>query len=871
MNRLKPVLFNICLTFSLLKEQFAYSSLQSHYILVQSSTSKFIMKKITLFASVLMTALGVKAQITLQQIGTYKTGAYNLGAAEITAYDHTTKKLFVVNGAAAQIDVLDLTNPANPVAIDTFNITSFGAGVNSVAFKKGILAAAVEANPKQNPGKVVLFNANGDTLRTFTVGALPDMVTFTPDGNKILVANEGEPSDDFSNDPEGSVSVIDITNGLSSATVTTIGFTDFNVGGSRHNEIANAIGRTMKIAGIPGTTVAQSLEPEYITVSENNQTAYVVCQEANAMAVINLTDNTITALLPLGYKDHSLPQNALDASNQNNGNINITTFPVRGLYQPDAIASYTVNGQTYIVSANEGDDMDYAAFSEKARIGNNDVVLDTVAFPNAATLKNNNNLGRLNITTAMGDKDGDGDFDTLYCYGARSFSIWNGTTGALVWDSGKDFEEITAALYPDNFNANNTNNNKKDRSDDRGPEPETVVVHQIDGKWYAFVGLERIGGIMVYDVTNPNAPTYVTYINNRNFSVTPNAANVNTVGDLGPEGITMIDAAVSPNGKNLLVVSNEVSGTVTLFEVKQTIPTYSIAQVRGNNTDGKPDSVGVKCRLRGTVYGINLRSTTQGGLEFFINDGTAGIGVFQANKNFGYTVTEGDSIEVVGTIGHFRGRGQISTLDTIIKLASNRPLKTPTNVTISQLGENTEADLIIINNVTLVAGTWPATPTGSGFTARFANGTDTVSVRIDNQSDLFAPNTAPSGAVNIVGIGDQFSGSNCTTCTTGYQILPRRITDIMPVTSIAAAQYFMQNVTVYPNPVQDKLFVNAQWKNEQFIRLQVIDMQGRVVFQQKKFTQQLEENIATKQWAKGMYLLQISNGTQRFTRKVVVE
>jgi hypothetical protein len=829
------------------------------------------MKKITLVAAAcLFVAIGANAQITLQQVGTYKTGAYNLGAAEITTYDPTTKKLFVVNGAAAQIDVLDLTNPANPVAVDTFSIAAFGAGVNSVYFKNGILAAAVEANPKQNPGKVVLFNANGDTLRTFTVGALPDMLTFTPDGNKILVANEGEPNDDFTNDPEGSVSIIDITNGLNSATVTNVGFTDFNVGGSRHSEIANAIGRTMKIAGVTGTTVAQSLEPEYITVSENNQTAYVVCQEANAMAVINLTNNTITALLPLGYKNHNLPQNAIDASNQNNGNINITTWPVRGLYQPDAIASYNVNGQTYIISANEGDAMAYAAFSEEARLGSSSVVLDTTAFPNAATLKNNNNLGRLNITTAMGDKDGDGDIDTIYCYGARSFSIWNGTTGALVWDSGKDFEEITANLYPNNFNANSTNNTKKDRSDDKGPEPEAVVVHQIDGKWYAFVGLERIGGIMVYDVTNPNAPSYVTYVNNRDFSVTPNAANVNTVGDLGPEGVIMIDAASSPNGKNLLVVSNETSGTVTLFEVKQTIPTYTIAQVRGNNTTGRPDSLNVKCRLRGTVYGFNLRSATQGGLEFFIHDQTAGIGVFQSNKNFGYTVTEGDSIEVIGTISHFRGRGQITTLDTIIVLATNRPLKTPTTITISQLGENTESDLIRINNLTLIPSTWPATPTGAGFTARFTNGTDTVAVRIDDQSNLFAPNTAPTSAVNIVGMGDQFSGNNCTVCSTGYQILPRRITDITPATSLNYSS-FAQKMAVYPNPTQDRLFVNAQWKNEQFIRLQVIDMQGRVVFQQEKFTQQLEENIATKQWAKGMYLLQISNGTQRFTQKIVVE
>jgi hypothetical protein len=385
------------------------------------------------------------------------------------------------------------------------------------------------------------------------------MVTFTPNGQYVLVANEGEPDDDYTDDPEGSISVIDLRHGVASANVETA---DFNAWDGMEDELRAA---GVRIFG-PEASTSQDLEPEYITVSNNSKTAWVAMQEANALAVVDIKSASVTDILPLGTKDHSLPGNELDASNRDDA-INITNWPVKGFYMPDAITSYNIDDTTYIVSANEGDSRDYDGFSEEERI--KDLLLDPVAFPDAATLQEDENLGRLNSTTVNGDTDGDGDFDELYSYGARSFSIWS-ATGELIYDSGADFENITAAALPDEFNSNNDENGSFDaRSDDKGPEPEGVVIGKIKGNIYAFIGLERIGGIMVYDVTNPYDVQYVTYVNNRNFSVDAEIEGETNpeVGDLGPEGLVFIPASKSPNRKPLLVTGNEVSGTTTLFQI----------------------------------------------------------------------------------------------------------------------------------------------------------------------------------------------------------------------------------------------------------------------------------------------------------------
>lgn len=506
--------------------------------------------------------------LTLTLLSSYETNIFDDGAAEIVTYDPISQTLFVVNANDETVDLLDISEPLTPTLQNTIVLSAYGEVANSVAFKNDLLAVAVENEDTQANGTVVFFERDGNFLNSVNVGPLPDMLTFTPDGQKVLVANEGEPSDDYTNDPEGSISVIDISDGvtdLGPADVTTIGFADFNTDGPRNGELDEEI----RIFG-PGATVAQDLEPEYITVSADSATAWVSLQENNALAVLNLTDNTVTSLIALGTKDHSAEGNGLDASDEDD-TINITTWPLLGMYQPDAIAAYETDGTNYIITANEGDAREYIVeegdeeteiFVEEARV--EDLTLDPVVFPNAEDLQTDDALGRMIVTTTTGDLDDDGDFDALYSFGARSFSIFS-DSGELVFDSGAALEQITAAAFPEDFNATNDENNSFDsRSDAKGPEPEGVTVGTLGEQSYAFVGLERIGGVVVYDVTDPTAPSFTTYVNNRDFA---GDVETGTAGDLGPEGLLFIPASDSPGELPLLVVANEISGSTSIYEI----------------------------------------------------------------------------------------------------------------------------------------------------------------------------------------------------------------------------------------------------------------------------------------------------------------
>lgn len=456
-------------------------------------------------------------------------------AAEISAYDPSTKKLFTVNNSAGnnRIDVYDFSNPASPVALPFINTSIYGGFVNSVYVSNGKLAAAVEAVPKTNPGKVLVFNTSDYSLiANVTVGALPDMVTFSPDGKYILTANEGEPNDAYTIDPIGSVSIISVEENYA---VTTLDFSGF---ASRVNELK---AKGFRIFG-KNASFAQDIEPEYIAVSENSKKAWVTLQENNGMALIDLDSKTIENIFPFGFKDYNADGNTIDASDQPSATPPIVDFknwPVKGIYLPDAIAVMPNNNVPFVFTANEGDARAYTGFNEERRLGSAAHVFDPTVFPNAATLKLPANLGRLLSTTTLGDTDGDGDYDELYSYGARSFSIWHGLTGELIFDS-KDIIDKTAfaqGRYPDS------------RSDDKGCEPEGLTIGRVGNNNLLFVGLERANAVMVFDVTNPRMPKYLQWLD----------------AGVGPEGVLFIPANESPNGKSLLVVSCEVDGTVKVY------------------------------------------------------------------------------------------------------------------------------------------------------------------------------------------------------------------------------------------------------------------------------------------------------------------
>jgi hypothetical protein len=501
------------------------------------------------------------------QNGTPFSGSTQINSAEIVAYDASTKRLYVANSVGGKLDILNLANPAAITAIASIDIKSYG-GINSVYARNGLVACAIEnANPQAN-GNVVFFDQNGVFQKQVTVGALPDMITFSPDGRYALTANEGEPKDDYTVDPEGSVSVIDLAGGianLSQANVTTVGFTNYNTQAAQLR--AQGIRIYGGLAATP-STVAQDLEPEYIVVSANSQTAYITLQENNAIAVLDLTTKQFTALRPVGYSDLRQPGHGIDASDKTT-DVLIANWPIKGMRQPDAIAAFEVNGTSYLLTANEGDARDYKGFSEQVRLGTTSTskpyVLDPTVFPNAALLKNDAVLGRLNVTNKLGDTDSDGDFDEIYAYGGRSFSIYNASTGAEVHDSGNLLERVTAAdaTYGDIFNASNDFGEaptRKNRSDDKGPEPEGVTTGRIGNNQYAFVSMERVGGVMVFNINNPASPVLELYQNNRSLTA--------GTGDLGPEGIVFIPAADSPTGQPLLLLANEVSNTVAVYSIQ---------------------------------------------------------------------------------------------------------------------------------------------------------------------------------------------------------------------------------------------------------------------------------------------------------------
>lgn len=923
--------------------------------------------------------------IKLRDLGSFETGVFDESAAEIVAFDARSRRLFVVNGNDAAIDIIDIRRKTRPRKVGQIDVTPFGAGPNSVAVSDGLVAVAVEADTATDPGSVVFFDTHGSFLAQVAVGALPDALTFSPDGKLVVVANEGEPDDGI--DPEGSVSVIDLGAGVLSASVATA---DFNAFDDRAAFLRNRGVRLFPEVFAGGITVSQDLEPEFITIAPDGQTAYASLQEANAVAIVDLSDPAapeVSDIVALGLKDHLLGQpemktfafeerpalgqvpnlggvaqdillggfsglyfegrdgdrlvfvthpdrgpnseptdllpdvagnerpfplpdfqpevlrfaldpqsgeieilerigltradgtpltgrpnlqagaartaytdelpvdltgnlldndplgadlegividprdgsywlsdeyrpavyhfdsggrlidrfvpegtaasvgapaetfgrelfpavyaqrranrgfealaldldalklyafiqspidnpdtandtnsragsvlrileldvadaanpavsgefayvldgarsvdkigdavwhdgrrflvierdsavgpeaqkfvfeidltgatnlltdpisplpgktleqhlpdelvlagitpvqkrkvlnlpsigytagdkpeglalipedeglslavindndfglldeeipgdgrqpfnpeptpvvlglihfdgaNGLDASDRDD-EINIQPWPVLGMFMPDSIASFEADGQTYVVTANEGDDR-----GEDERI--EDLALDPDAFPDAAELQAEGALGRLGASTIDGDLDGDGDFDRLQAYGARSFTIWD-ARGNQVFDSGQLFEQVTAAEIPDFFNSDNDENTFDTRSDAKGPEPEALALGEYRGRRYAFVGLERVGGIMILDITDPAKPLFIDYETNRDFLGDPEAG---TAGDLGPEGIVFIPRDFRKLiFRPLLVVANEVSGTTTIYEVRSGRP-----------------------------------------------------------------------------------------------------------------------------------------------------------------------------------------------------------------------------------------------------------------------------------------------------------
>ena len=535
---------------------------------------------------------GLRASI----IGRRDGGFFGESAASTPpAYDPDEQRIYVIAAPRFAVEVLDISDPARPRLVDSFGYLQFlralfpgfevrgpAAAIEaleegeieerlprligelrSLAFADGGLAIAFDALQPNERGRVIFLDEDGDPAAdAVSVGIEPDSIAFTPDGQKLVVTNtgNGEPGDD----PEASISVVDVIRDPEGDIETDqrrIGFTAFN---DQADELRAQGVRLIT----PGYTVSQDLEPESLTISEDGSTAYVAFVRNNAFATVDLDAEEITTIHGLGTRDLNISGQGLDASDRDDA-INIRPWPVHGYFSPDGIGVYPGAGAELIVTANEGDPRDF----EDARVA--ELTLDPDAFPGAADLQRPENLGRLRITNAEGDSDGDGDFDRLFTLGTRSFAIWT-TDGDPVFDSGDAFERKTAEAVPAFFNTSDERNQFDNRSADRGPEPEPLALGEVAGRWYAFIGFERISGIIAYDITEPAAPAFAFYLNNRNFALDPRdvcesgepkSEQCAQVGDIETESLLVIPASESPNGSPLLVATHEQTDSLTLIEL----------------------------------------------------------------------------------------------------------------------------------------------------------------------------------------------------------------------------------------------------------------------------------------------------------------
>ena len=514
-------------------------------------------------------------QWTYQHTG---TAASQAQGSEILSFDTLNRRLWVIGTDAnvsspvgrSGIDVLDLSG----ALVNSINLQSVG-GVNSVAIANGQAAVAITAPVKTNAGVVQFYNTSSfASIGSVTVGANPDSVTYTPDGSKLLVANEGEPTNyTGAPDPVGSVSIID----ASTLASTTADFSSFNSQAAALRTAGVRLLDPTKLttAGYTPPTVAQDLEPEYITVSKDGSTAAVTLQEANAVAFVDIATSTVTSIKALGLKDHSLPGNGLDASDRDGTGTNILNgqirnWNVKGIYMPDGIASFTQNGQQFYVTANEGDSRaDWPGYNDEVRVGSAtiDPALNTAltAAHGSDWKTNNDKMNRLTVSTS-GDMDGDGDLDQLQAYGARSFSILD-ANGNLVFDSGDQLEQIIKTQFMPSSNCTLATAGclwDDTRSDNKGPEPESAVIGQVGSDTLLFLGLERSNAIMVWNLNDRTAPSFVEMIYH--------------TGDVGPEGLSFF----TDGGYGYLAVSSEVSGSTALYRTAAPVPVPAAVWLLGS-------------------------------------------------------------------------------------------------------------------------------------------------------------------------------------------------------------------------------------------------------------------------------------------------
>ena len=526
-------------------------------------------------------------EIELTKVAGYSAGEFNVdgGVMEIISYSQKTGYAYAVNGQSGVLAVIDLSKINENEVLEGIDIDIKGIVEKedpafiygdmtsvSVSSSGDKLALALQDERYDANGRVAIFDCreDGSVVYLFMVeaGVQPDMVLFVGD-DLVLSADEGEPRAGFGEgimDPAGSVTIVDVAGRKSNI----VGFSSFDDDAS-----LKALDKSGVLV-MNGKLPSVDFEPEYIAYSDGK--AYVTLQEANAIAVLDVETGSFDGVYPLGFEDYG--KYPVDIDKKDDAYSPISYPGLYGIRMADGISAFTSNGSTYLVTANEGDAREWGDEEEGTFYISEDErdFSDGDTSPLSIVSKVNGNLDGKVVFFKSGDFSGL-DENSEYIFGGRSFTIYKVTGNGLeeVFTSGNDLEEISFEAYPEYYNASNDNSSLDDRSGKKGVEAESVATGVVDGRKYAFVALERIGGVVVYDVTDVENVSFVTYVNTRDFETVVPGSEVYedgeldkwvTGGDVAPEGLCFVSSQSSPNGKALLLVASEVSGTVAVFEIE---------------------------------------------------------------------------------------------------------------------------------------------------------------------------------------------------------------------------------------------------------------------------------------------------------------
>jgi hypothetical protein len=546
---------------------------------------KFPLTVITLLtASALFTAgqlpaLADEATLKVTEIASITSGDGE-GSHEIATFHAGSKRVFATNGVKNAIDIYDISDVASPKKVGSVALSSYGNDVTSVAAGKDVVVAVVNVSdkfsatgvPTTTNGKIVVFDTNGKVLSSPDVlGVLPDSVTFAPNGTTALVAIEAQPvcakddpataakeDTDYSkaSDPVGGVTVVDLSN-PASPVLRFAGFDQFSIFEMRAKGIA--------VSSVVNN-VSKDFEPEFVTAIDNNY-AYVTIQEANAIGKLNIGSATFESISRAF--ESKVSRVARDTSDRDAGAGPRTYTNVVGASQPDAIAGFTIGAGQYFVTANEGDAREYTCLNDDLR--GSALKVDARRFPDWSILSGSAALGRAKVNPTIGDKDGDGDIDTIHLRGSNSMTMYR--NGIVIWDSAELLDQIqTKAFGVTNINGSHSLSSDKstmnyvgqDRSDDKGSEPEGVAVGMVGNRRIAILGLERMTALAIFDITQPRNPVFQEWLQMLPTKATP----AKDVKHWSPEGIVFVPADKSPSGKALVITSYELSGSLSIHQIE---------------------------------------------------------------------------------------------------------------------------------------------------------------------------------------------------------------------------------------------------------------------------------------------------------------